>query len=70
MVTIIVTKHQVNELRNLRNGPQEEWWERLSDITEHPVEWLKAITSDQLIQFFGGTQAESGTVIVEERRTP
>ena len=37
---ILVTKHQRNELTKLDGA---EYWERLADITEHPVEYLKGL---------------------------
>lgn len=60
MVTILVTKHQENELNGLFG---DEWWERLADITEYSVEYLK--TLKQPMFFRRSSQADSGTIVEE-----
>lgn len=38
MMRITVTKRLADQLTRLVG---EEYWERLADVTEHPVKWLK-----------------------------
>ena len=60
---ITVTKHQCNELFHGRLVTwSDDWYERLADITEHPVEYLRCLP--QPIHWEYSSQAESGTVTV------
>lgn len=39
---VLVTRGQFNKLFRISDNYEEsDWWEALSDITEHPPEWLK-----------------------------
>ena len=59
--TILVTKHQRNELRKLEDA---DYWERLSDITEHPVEYLQGLERPLYLEL--SSQEASGTVMEGE----
>lgn len=56
---ITVTPGQRREIGGL---DIEEQWERLADITEHPVEWLKETIGGWGVEFVESTREESGVV--------
>lgn len=39
--SVVITKRLRDQL--LKIEKEEDFWERLSDITEHPPEWLKKL---------------------------
>lgn len=45
-MTVTVTKRLRDELLKLAYD-QDEFWERLADVTEHPPEWLRKMCSDE-----------------------
>ena len=59
---ILVTKHQRSELRSIENDA--EYWERLSDITEHPVEYLHGLERPIYLEL--SSREASGTVMEGE----